>query len=108
MYRIGIDLGGTNIAAGIVNEEFKIVAKASVPTRAERAAEEIVADIATLCRDVCAKANIDIGEVASVGIASPGIVSDESGEAIYANNLPFHHLPILPMLREMLPIYEQI
>ena len=106
MYRIGIDLGGTNIAAGIVNEEFKIVAKASVPTRAERAAEAIVADIATLCKDVCAKANIDMGEVASVGIASPGIVSDESGEAIYANNLPFSHLPILPMLREMLPIKE--
>ena len=106
MYRIGIDLGGTNIAAGIVNEEFKIVAKASVPTHAERAAEEIVADIAALCKKVCADNGIDMSEIASVGIASPGIVSDESGEALYANNLPFSHLPILPMLREMLPIKE--
>ena len=106
MYRIGIDLGGTNIAAGLVNEEFKIVAKASVPTHAERPAEQIVADIAALCKDVCQKANVDMSEVASVGIASPGIVDDESGEAIYANNLPFNHLPILPMLREMLPIKE--
>ena len=106
MYRIGIDLGGTNIAAGIVNEEFKIVAKASVPTHAERAAEEIVADIAALCKKVCADNGIDISEIESVGIASPGIVDDESGEAIYANNLPFSHLPILPMLREMLPIKE--
>ena len=32
MYRIGIDLGGTNIAAGIVNENFEIICKASVPT----------------------------------------------------------------------------
>ena len=106
MYRIGIDLGGTNIAAGIVNEEFKIVAKASVPTHAERPAEEIVADIAALCKKVCADYGIDPSEVTSVGIASPGIVSDKSGEAIYANNLPFSHLPILPMLREMLPIKE--
>ena len=106
MYRIGIDLGGTNIAAGIVNEEFKIVAKASVPTHAERSAEEIVADIAALCKKVCADYGIDPSEVTSVGIASPGIVSDESGEAIYANNLPFSHLPILPMLSEMLPIKE--
>ena len=106
MYRIGIDLGGTNIAAGLVNEKFEIVAKASVPTHAERAPEAIVADIAALCREVCAKADVDISEVASVGIASPGIVSDESGEAIYANNLPFDHFPILPMLREMLPIQE--
>lgn len=106
MYRIGIDLGGTNIAAGIVNEEFKIIAKASVPTRAERPAEEIVADIAALCQTVCADNGIDIAQIDSVGIASPGIVSDESGEAIYANNLPFDHFPILPMLRELLPIKE--
>ena len=65
MYRIGIDLGGTNIAAGLVNEEFKIVAKASVPTRAERPAEQIVADIAALCKEVCVKAGIEMSEVAS-------------------------------------------
>ena len=58
MYRIGIDLGGTNIAAGIVNEEFKIIAKASVPTRAERPAEEIVADIAALCLPTAAAPEI--------------------------------------------------
>ena len=36
MYYIGIDLGGTNIAAGIVTEEGKIVVKDSVPTLSER------------------------------------------------------------------------
>ena len=48
MYRIGIDLGGTNIAAGLVNENYEILKKMSVPTRAERTAEEIVADISAL------------------------------------------------------------
>ncbi|MBQ9796961.1 MAG: ROK family protein [Clostridia bacterium] len=103
MYRIGIDLGGTNIAAGIVDEEFKIIAKDSVPTNAERPGAAIVADIADLCKKLCADNKIALTEIASVGIASPGIVDDESGEAIYANNLPFDHFPILPLLKEHLP-----
>ena len=59
MYRIGIDLGGTNIAAGIVNEKFEIVCKASIPTGAERSAAEITADMAAICHTVCEKAGID-------------------------------------------------
>ena len=49
MYRIGIDLGGTNIAVGVVNEEYEIVAEASLPTGAQRPAEQVVAD---MCRAV--------------------------------------------------------
>ena len=79
MYRIGIDLGGTNIAAGIVNEKFEIVCKASIPTGAERSAAEITADMAAICHTVCEKAGIDPSEIASVGIASPGIASHDEG-----------------------------
>ncbi|MBR7099284.1 MAG: ROK family protein, partial [Clostridia bacterium] len=56
MYRIGIDLGGTNIAAGLVNESFEIIAKESTPTLVGRPSEEIVADIARLCKNLCATA----------------------------------------------------
>lgn len=106
MYRIGIDLGGTNIAAGIVNEEFKIIAKDSVPTLAGRPGEEIVNDIAALCKKLCRDAGIAESEIASVGIASPGIVDDETGEAIYANNLRFRHFPIVPLLKKQLSVPE--
>ncbi|MBQ7335974.1 MAG: ROK family protein [Clostridia bacterium] len=106
MYRIGIDLGGTNIAAGIVNEEFKIIAKDSVPTNANRPGEEIVTDIANLCKKLCADLGITEADIASVGIASPGIVDDESGEAIYANNLPFDHFPICSLLKKQLAVPE--
>ena len=106
MYRIGIDLGGTNIAAGIVNEEFKIIAKDSIPTDSARPAEEIAADIAAVCKKVCARAGIDMSEIASVGIASPGIVDDEAGIIIYTNNLPFRNFPIIPMLKKELGVPE--
>ena len=88
MFRIGIDLGGTNIAAGIVNEKFEIVCKASIPTGAERSAAEITADMAAICHTVCEKAGIDPSEIESVGIASPGIANHDDGIVEYCCNIP--------------------
>ena len=88
MYRIGIDLGGTNIAAGIVNENFEIICKASVPTGADRPAAEIAADMAAICHTVCEKAGISPAEIASVGIASPGIANHDDGIIEYCCNIP--------------------
>ncbi len=106
MYRIGIDLGGTNIAAGIVDENFKIIAQDSTPTLVGRPSEEIVDDIAMLCRKLCEKLAIQESDIDSLGIASPGIVDDETGMVVYANNLGFRHFPILPLLHERLAIKE--
>ncbi|MBE6600312.1 MAG: ROK family protein [Ruminococcaceae bacterium] len=100
MYRIGIDLGGTNIAAGLVNEEYKIVAKLSTPTITERGAEAIVDDIASLCKKICVENGIDISEIAAIGIASPGAIDSANGVVKYANNLPFSYLPITKMVSE--------
>lgn len=105
MYRIGIDLGGTNIAAGMVDGNFKIIAKASVPTPADNAGK-IVDEIAALCRKLCDEVGVKLADVDSVGIASPGIVDDESGEAVYTNNINFRHFPIIPLLKEKLGIKE--
>ena len=88
MYRIGIDLGGTNIAAGIVNENFEIICKASIPTGADRPAEEIAADMAAICHTVCEKAGISPADIASVGIASPGIANHESLALVPSGYIP--------------------
>ncbi len=106
MYRIGIDLGGTNIAAGLVNEKFEIIAKESTPTLVGRPNLEIVRDIAALANKLCADAGITLREVASLGIASPGIVDDTTGCVVYANNLDFRNFPILPELHKLLDIAE--
>lgn len=106
MYRIGIDLGGTNIAAGLINDKFEIIAKDSLPTLVGRPNEEIVADIAKLCKKVCENAKIGLEQVASVGIASPGIVDDETGCVVYANNLGFRDFPIIPILHGLIPVKE--
>ncbi len=100
MYRIGVDLGGTNIAVGLVDENYRIVLKKSVPTGAERAPEAIMDDMAALCKDVCKEAGISLSEIESAGIATPGIANNDTGVVEYANNLPFRKFPIADMLGE--------
>ena len=100
MYRIGVDLGGTNIAVGLVDDSMNLVVKKSTPTNTQRPAEEIVDDIAKLCFAVCEEKGISIDDVESAGIASPGIANPETGVVEYANNLPFRAFPIAALLRE--------
>ena len=76
MYRIGIDLGGTNIAVGLVDENHKIVAKKSTPTLANREAEAIAADMARVCLEICEANGIDIKDIANIGIAFPPVISE--------------------------------
>ena len=52
-YYCGIDLGGTNIKAGIVDGEGKLLNKLSIKTRAERPMEEIIHDMGQLAADLC-------------------------------------------------------
>ena len=106
MYRIGVDLGGTNIAIGIVNEKFEIVVQGSVPTEASRPGEEIATDMANLCKKLIADAGLTETDIASLGIAAPGIVDDATGCIVYANNLNFRNFPIISYLRERLSIAE--
>ncbi len=104
MYRIGVDLGGTNIAAGIVNEEGEILFRASIPTGAHRPAEEIVADMANLCHSLVKEANLTASDIASVGIASPGVANHDDGVVEYANNLPFRKFPIAEVFKKTFPV----
>ena len=108
MYRIGIDLGGTNIAVGLVNEEHKIIIKKSTPTLANREPEAIVADMARLCLEVCADQNVDIKDIANIGIATPGIANPVNGCVEYTNNLPFRRFPIVDILANDLGIDRSV
>ena len=100
MYYLGIDLGGTNIAAGIVNDEYQIIKKKSVPTLAHRDGKEIMKDMGKLCLDLIKEAGLTLDDIAYAGIASPGTANSETGVVEYANNLPFRNFPIADLLTE--------
>ena len=71
MYYIGIDLGGTNIAAGIVDENRKIICTDSKPTLSTRHYSEIVKDMADLCSELIDKAGLTVSDISGIGIGSP-------------------------------------
>lgn len=104
MYYIGVDLGGTNIAAGIVDSEYNIIKKDSVPTGANRDGKEIVKDMAALCEKLLADTGIAKSEIEYVGIATPGTANSATGIVEYANNLPFLNFPIADLLKEYLGV----
>ena len=68
MLRIGVDLGGTNIAAGLVDEEYRILDRLSVKTNLPRPAESIIADIAELVNRLCDRNNVVQRDIESVGV----------------------------------------
>ncbi len=96
-YSIGVDLGGTNIAVGIVNENYEIVKKGSVPTLAQRGPEPIVHDMAELCKKLVAECGLTVDELEGAGIASPGTVNPETGIVEYANNIKFSDFPLVKL-----------
>ena len=109
MYNIGIDLGGTNIKVGLVDENYNIVAKASVKTNLPRPADEICGSIVESVWTVLNEAKVTIGEVNSIGIGTPGVANRESGVVLYSCNLGFKNTDLRALIKKRLdkPIYVE-
>ncbi len=99
-YCIGVDLGGTNIAIGLVNLETKEIAKQiSVKTNAPRPCEEISGDINSVCLKLCEMENISLSDVLWIGVATPGIVKNETVMAAF--NLGWENVEFGKILRDI-------
>lgn len=99
--RIGVDLGGTKIAAAAVDEDFRILARLQVPTGKP---ENLVRTISALVRDTAEKAGVSLADTASAGIGIPGTVDRETGTVVYANNLGLVNVKLPGMIEEELGI----
>ena len=106
MYTAGIDLGGTNIAVGICDENLNIVIKGSVPTNADRDPELIVKDMAALVDKLAVDAGIPSTEIAYVGIAAPGSINPDTGVVEYSNNIQMSDFPMCEIFKKYSPIKE--
>ncbi len=102
MYRIGIDLGGTNVKAGLVDGNGKIIIKSKIKTLISRPYADIVKDMADQAKKLCVDAGVAFDEVEFVGIGCPGAITGETGLICYSNNLGWNNVPIGKMLNELL------
>lgn len=97
MYTIGIDLGGTNIVASVVDDDYNIIGTSKTPTNSPRSADEIFDDIADVCEEAVKAAGLTMENIDSVGMGTPGTVNQD-GIIEFANNLAFNNVPARTML----------
>ena len=102
MYYLGIDLGGTNIAVGVVDENFKIVGRGKMKTNCPRPADEICDDMATAAKMAIEDAGLTMDDIDTIGIGAPGSINPFTGVIAVSNNLRFENVPMGKMLSERL------
>ncbi|NMA94460.1 MAG: ROK family protein [Clostridiales bacterium] len=104
---VGVDLGGTNIGAGIVDDKGNILLKGEVSTGASRPFQEIIADMAGLIKDLLKKGGYALSDIEAIGIGSPGSIDRERGVVVKANNLYWKDIPVKEELQKHLniPVY---
>jgi len=100
---IGIDLGGTNIAAALVSAEGNITKRASVPTDRHGGLDAVLGGMRSVCIELLGGTEAPH----SIGIGVPGAVNNDTGEVIFTPNLPLSGVNLAQMLRKDfgLPIY---
>ena len=101
-YYLGIDLGGTNIVAALVDKNARIVAKDTVRTNMPRSTDSICDDMAMLCQKLLAGAGLTFADVPWVGIGSPGMIC--GNVIVYSANLDFHNVSLAELLSQRMGV----
>ena len=106
MYTIGIDVGGTNLKAGLVDETYGIVATSKMPL-AWQSPEKLAGDLSALAEDAAEKAGVSKSEISSIGIGFPGAVDSRRGIVIQTVNIPIREMPVVKLMQPQwgIPIY---
>ena len=91
---VGIDLGGTFIKGGIVDDTGRIIISDKIPTEREKGDAGVAANIARLCDMLLKRANMTAGDIVGIGIGVPGMIDSAAGEVVYSNNLGWSHFKI--------------
>ena len=103
-YTIGVDLGGTNIKAGLVDEVHHIVDSVSCKTNLPRPEHEVEAEIAALCSQLAQRAGLDMAtQIESVGIGTPGSVNPHTGVVEFNANFGYRNWPLVSAMEKLLP-----
>ena len=102
MKYIGIDLGGTNIVTGLIDEDGTIIKSLNRPTLRERDAELIFDDIVEMCKELIDEFKLDASTLKGIGIGVPGSVDKKSGRIVYANNLKTSNFNVKEYLKDKL------
>lgn len=107
-YKVGIDLGGTNIVAGVVDRDFNIIARADCKTAIPRPESDVCDSMAEVTLQAIAKAGLEMSDIAQIGIGVPGAVNPKTRIVETSPNLFFTNWEVSKMMEERLNKYVKI
>lgn len=102
-YAIGIDIGGTKIAAGIVNENGDLIQKDIVPSDPNDE-ERMFSQVITCVEQLLNHSRVPLQQIYGMGAGIPGMVDRINGIAVFQNNLPWNNFPFVKRVKEVLKI----
>ena len=85
---LGLDLGGTNVKAGVVDHDGNVRASASVPTESSKGPNHGVHQLVAAGRKALAAASLTTDDIVAVGLATPGTMDIPGGMLVDPSNLP--------------------
>lgn len=107
-YYLGLDVGGTNLCAGVVDSDCNIISKVSIPSGADRSIEDITGDFARVSLMAVEKSGLNVNDLESWGIGMPSCVNKKTNLLVHANCFGWHNVPIYDYLRDKLPLPVKI
>jgi glucokinase len=104
-YAIGLDVGGTKIAAGLVNRNGQILHRFTTTAHSEQEPEVVIAAIEQACRAVIEQSQVQVSDIEAVGLGFPGNTNGPAGIVLVSSNLPaWNHYPLRDVLAQRLNI----
>lgn len=100
MYRIGLDIGGTGIQMGIVDEKGHILERGEVVTNISLPFSEQIHQMAVCAMEMVQKGGYSLLDIASIGAGVPGVADQKTGSVIYCTNLGWKHVPFREEFRK--------
>ena len=107
MVYIGIDVGGTGIQMGVVDENGKILEKGGIVTRTDLPYQDQIAQMAQCAKETLARSGYTMAELKAVGVGLPGVIDPRTGIVPFCTNLGWHDVPFVEEFRKHIdkPIY---
>lgn len=101
---LGIDLGGTNIQAGVITERGEVLGRAKTKTDADSGFEAVMDRVAAAARSACEDADVPMSTIHTAGIGVPGPIDPEKGVVVEAVNLRWNDAPVVMALSDRLGV----
>lgn len=107
-YYIGIDVGGTFVKAGIVDENGNIVADGKIASECDKGGNKLAENAATLVMRLLEKSGISKDQIVGAGMGFPGFIDSKNGIVVYSNNVRLSDFPVVEIMQAKLGLKVKV